>query len=132
MAIADTFRNATPAPCIILKTRKDSVENDRHAPIEPIRNTIIPASSDFFTPNFPEICPAGTVNTATTRKNIVGTQFCITLFIAKSCAIAGTPMIIPFDRKTAKNDVMNDTNTTVVSRFNFIFIPHYFQLASFH
>ena len=71
-----------------------------------------PASNDFLTPNFPEICPAGTVNTATTRKNIVGTQFWITLFIANSLAMAGTPMIMPFDRNTAKNDVINDTNIT--------------------
>ena len=34
-----------------------------------------PPSKDFLTPNLPDICPAGTVNTATTRKNMVGTQF---------------------------------------------------------
>ena len=85
-----------------------------------VKYMITPASNDFLTPNFPEICPAGTVKTATTRKNIVGTQFWITLFIANSLAIAGTPIIIPFDRKTAKNDVMKDTSTTYVSDSIFI------------
>ena len=30
------------------------------------------------------------------------------MFIAKSCAIAGTPIIIPFDKNTAKNEVKNE------------------------
>ena len=51
---------------------------------------------------------------------MVGTQFWITLFIANSCAIAGTPIIIPFDKNTAKNEVINDTAITIVSKSNFI------------
>jgi hypothetical protein len=41
----------------------------------------------------------------------------------RTCAIAGTPMIIPLDRNTAKNEVMNDTAITTVSKSNFITIP---------
>ena len=37
IAIADTLRNATPAPWRIRKTKKDSVENDKTAPIEAIK-----------------------------------------------------------------------------------------------
>ena len=37
--------------------------------------------------------------------------------------MAGTPIMIPFDKNTAKNDVMNDTATTIVSKSNFITIP---------
>ena len=77
---------------------------------------------EAFSALYENCYPAGTVKTATTKKNIVGTQFCITLFIAKSCAIAGTPMIIPLDKNTAKKDVMNEINTTYVSNSIFILI----------
>ena len=60
------------------------------------------------------------MNTATTRNIIVGTQFCTTLFMAKSEAIVGTATITPFDKNTAKNDVKNATNTTYHSISNFI------------
>ena len=39
----------------ILNIINDSVENDKTAPIDPIRYTMIPARRDFLTPNFPEI-----------------------------------------------------------------------------
>lgn len=74
--------------------------------------TETPAIKAFLTPNFPEICPAGSVNTATTSNAMVIIQFWTTLFIPNSPAMDGTPMTIPADRKTAKNDVMNATNTT--------------------
>ena len=125
MAIADTFRNAIPIPCKTLKIKNDSVENERLAPIEARINIMTPAINDFLTPYFPEICPAGSVNTAMTSSAIVGIQFWITLFIPNSLAIDGTPSTIPADRNTAKNDVMNDTNTTAVSKSNFIMNGRY-------
>ena len=39
---------------------------------------------------------------------------------SKSEAIVGTATITPFDKKTAKNDVKNATNTTYHSISNFI------------
>ena len=99
-------------PWNTLHIKNDSVENDRHAPIDAKRNIETPAISDFFTPYFPEICPAGSVNTAITSAVNVVIQFWKMLFIPNSDAIAGTPKTMPTDRNTAKNDVMNATNTT--------------------
>ena len=82
--------------------------------------TRTPAIRALLTPNFPEIWPAGSVNTATTSRAIVIIQFWTMLFIANSPAMDGTPMTMPADKKTAKKDVRNDTITTEVSMSNFI------------
>ena len=56
----------------------------------------------------------------------------MTLFIANSCAMAGTPIMIPFDKNTAKNDVINDISTTYVSNSIFIITLSLIIFYKFH
>ena len=74
-----------------------------------------PMSNDFLNPYFPVIWPAGNVKIVVTNTNAVGIQFCKTLFIPNSEAIAGLPIFMPVVRKTVKNEVMN----VIITKFFF-------------
>lgn len=63
------------SPLLIGDIKDGDVVNERHAPTDAKMKIKTPIINDFLTPYFLEICPAGSVNTATTSKAIVGIQF---------------------------------------------------------